>query len=71
MSFEGVIRVLRGVVLLGPVVAYAVTRTVCRTLRAADRERREHGAESGIVVRSPSGGYTELHAPVRASLKEL
>jgi ubiquinol-cytochrome c reductase cytochrome b subunit len=71
VSFEGVVRVLRAVVLLGPLVAYAATRTVCATLRAADAERREQGAESGRIVRSPGGGYSELHAPVRARPKEL
>lgn len=71
VSFEGVIRALRVVVLLGPVLAYAVARTVCTTLRTAERERREHGAELGVVVRSPSGGYSELHAPVPAGPKEL
>lgn len=71
VSFEGVIRVLRAVVLLGPVAAYVVARSACATLRAAEAERREHGAESGLIVRSPSGGYTERHAPVRARPKEL
>lgn len=65
VSFESVIETLRVVVLVGPLVAYAVTRTVCATLRAAEAERREHGAETGRIFRSPSGGYTELHEPVR------
>jgi ubiquinol-cytochrome c reductase cytochrome b subunit len=64
VSFESVIRALRVVVVVGPLVAYAVTRTVCATLRAADEEFREHGAETGRIFRSPSGGYTELHEPV-------
>jgi ubiquinol-cytochrome c reductase cytochrome b subunit len=66
VSFEGVIWVLRVVVVLGPLVAYALARSVCATLRAAETERLEHGAETGLIVSSPSGGYTELHRPVRS-----
>lgn len=65
VSFEGVIRVLRVVVLVGPLVAFAVARTVCRSLRAYEADRQEHGAESGQIVQLPSGGYVELHAPLR------
>jgi ubiquinol-cytochrome c reductase cytochrome b subunit len=67
LSFEGVVRVLRVVVLVGPLVAFAVARTVCRTLRAYEANRRQHGAESGQIVRLPSGGYVELHEPLRAA----
>lgn len=64
VAFEGVIWVLRGVVLLGPPVAYLIGRQVCLTLQAADRERLRHGAETGLIVRAPSGGYTETHRPL-------
>jgi len=64
VSFEGVIVFLRGVVLGGPVIAYLLARQVCFTLQAADRERLEHGAESGRIERSPSGGYSEVHRPL-------
>ena len=68
VSFESVIVTLRVVVLVGPLLAYAVTRTVCATLLAAETERREQGAETGRIFRSPSGGYTELHEPVLPAL---
>ena len=64
VSFEGVIVFLRAVVLGGPVIAYLLARQVCFTLQAADRERLEHGAESGRIERSPSGGYSEVHRPL-------
>jgi ubiquinol-cytochrome c reductase cytochrome b subunit len=63
VSFEAVIRVLRVVLLLGPPLAAAVAVTVCRTLRTAETERREHGEETGQVVQLPSGGFVELHGP--------
>ena len=64
VSFEGVIWFLRGVAVAGPVLAYVVARQVCFALQAADRERLEHGAASGRIDRSPSGGYTEVHSPL-------
>jgi quinol---cytochrome-c reductase cytochrome b subunit len=63
VSFEGVIWVLRAVLLVGPLVAFLGAGTVCRTLRAAEADRRQHGAETGQVVQLPSGGFVEVHAP--------
>ncbi|SDT40314.1 ubiquinol-cytochrome c reductase cytochrome b subunit [Friedmanniella luteola] len=59
VSFEGVIWTLRAALLVGPLVAGLVTRQVCATLRAADRDRVDHGVESGRILRSPDGGYEE------------
>jgi ubiquinol-cytochrome c reductase cytochrome b subunit len=64
VSFEALIWFLRGVILLGPPVAYLVARQVCHTLQDADRERLLHGAESGRIVRLPSGEYIEPHEPL-------
>ena len=61
VSFEGVVRVLRVLVLVGPVVALVVARTACRALRAYEVERQQHGAESGQLVQLPSGGYEVTH----------
>jgi len=33
-------------------------------LQRADHERLLHGAESGVIVRSPAGGYHERHRPI-------
>jgi len=62
VSFEGVIWLLRAVVLLGLPMAYLLTRQICFALQIQDRERLLHGAESGRIVRSPNGGYVESHA---------
>ena len=71
VSFEGLIWFLRGVILLGPPVAYLVARQVCYTLQHADRERLLHGAESGRIVRQPSGGYIEPHQPLSARQRRV
>ena len=61
LSFEGIIRVLRVLVFVGPFLAFAIARVVCLGLQAAERERQQHGAESGLIVRLPSGGYVDVH----------
>lgn len=66
VSVEGVIWLLRGVVLLGPPIAYLLTRQICYALQTQDRERLLHGAESGRIVQLPNGGYVEPHVRLSA-----
>jgi ubiquinol-cytochrome c reductase cytochrome b subunit len=61
LSFEGVILTLQVVLLLGPVAAFVLTRRICRGLQDRDAELVRHGAESGRILRSPGGGYTDVH----------
>ncbi|MGW4483098.1 cytochrome bc1 complex cytochrome b subunit [Amycolatopsis sp. NPDC004368] len=51
-------------VLIVPPLAYLITYRVCLGLQRADREVLEHGIETGIITRSPSGGYVEIHQPL-------
>ncbi len=46
-------------VFVGPVIAFIITKRICIGLQRADEERLLHGAETGIIVRDPSGGYSE------------
>ena len=64
VSFEGVIWVLRGIVTLGPVVAFLAVRELCLVLQGHDQELLAHGAESGRIVRDVHGGYFETHQPL-------
>ncbi len=54
----------RVVVFIGPVIAFLVTKRICLGLQRRDVERVLHGYETGIIERSPDGGYAERHAPV-------
>ena len=54
----------RIIVFIGPVIAYLVTKRICVGLQRHDVDRVIHGYETGIIERSPDGGYTERHAPV-------
>jgi ubiquinol-cytochrome c reductase cytochrome b subunit len=64
VSLNNVTYVLRVLVFVGPVVAFWVTRRICIALQRADRDRLLHGLETGVIVRSPDGQYSERHAPI-------
>jgi ubiquinol-cytochrome c reductase cytochrome b subunit len=48
-------------IFVGPAIAYFVTYRICIGLQRKDAEVLAHGVESGVIVRSPEGGYSEIH----------
>jgi ubiquinol-cytochrome c reductase cytochrome b subunit len=64
VSLNNVTWFLRFAVFLGPVLAFWATRRIAIALQRSDRDRLLHGMETGIIVRSPDGEYTEKHAPI-------
>ncbi|MEJ1230644.1 MAG: ubiquinol-cytochrome c reductase cytochrome b subunit [Galbitalea sp.] len=61
LSIEGVILSLQILLIVGPIVAYIVTKRMCLGLQKKDREIALHGYESGRIVRLPGGEYIEVH----------
>jgi ubiquinol-cytochrome c reductase cytochrome b subunit len=61
VSIEAVIHTLQALLILGPIIAYQVTKRVCIALQKKDREIALHGFESGRIVRLPGGEYIEVH----------
>ncbi|MBI2243835.1 MAG: cytochrome bc complex cytochrome b subunit, partial [Nocardioides sp.] len=55
---------LRVAVFVGPVIAFVVTRRWCISLQRKDNETLLHGYETGIIMRSAEGGYSERHLPL-------
>lgn len=55
---------LRFFVFVGPVLAFLITRRWCISLQRKDNEMLLHGYETGIIMRSPEGGYSEKHLPL-------
>ncbi|MFD1860051.1 cytochrome bc complex cytochrome b subunit [Aeromicrobium camelliae] len=53
---------LRVGIFVGPVIAFIVTRRICISLQRKDNEVLTHGYETGVIDRSPDGGYSERHA---------
>ncbi|WP_238163099.1 cytochrome b [Kribbella capetownensis] len=64
LSLNNVTWFLRFAVFIGPVLAFWVVRRVAISLQRADNDRLMHGLETGVIVRSPEGKYTEKHAPI-------
>jgi ubiquinol-cytochrome c reductase cytochrome b subunit len=50
----------RAAIILGPVLAYVIAYRVCLGLQHRDFALIEHGLETGVIVRSPDGEYTEV-----------
>ncbi|MEU6091607.1 ubiquinol-cytochrome c reductase cytochrome b subunit [Streptomyces sp. NPDC047085] len=56
--------IFRVALVVGPVLAFLLTRRLCTALLAAERERLAEGVESGEVRQNTSGGYESSHVPV-------
>jgi ubiquinol-cytochrome c reductase cytochrome b subunit len=55
---------MRGAVFILPIIAFMITKRWCISLQRHDREKLLHGYETGIIMRSPEGGYSERHLPI-------
>lgn len=64
MTMEGVIHFLQFVVVVGPFIAFWITKRVAIALQKKDREIVLHGFETGRIVRLPGGEYIEVHQPL-------
>ncbi len=47
-----------------PVIAYIVAYRLCLGLQHSDRAVLEHGIETGVIKRLPSGEFIEVHQPL-------
>ncbi len=56
----------RFAIVLGPIIAFIVTRRICLGLQRRDRDKVLHGRETGIIRRLPSGEFVEVHEPISA-----
>ncbi len=67
VSLYTVTWVFRVLVLAGPVLAFALTRMSCHAAQARRRDEAAHGFETGRIVMTPEGGFTEIREPVTAA----
>jgi ubiquinol-cytochrome c reductase cytochrome b subunit len=67
LSINQITYFMRAAVFIGPVIAFIVTRRWCISLQRADNDRLLHGYETGIIMRSAEGGYSERHLPIAES----
>jgi ubiquinol-cytochrome c reductase cytochrome b subunit len=71
VPFETIITTLQVALIVGPPLAFEVTRRVAIGLQRKDREVALHGHETGRIVRMPNGGYAEVHQPVSEAERAL
>ena len=64
LSINQITYFLRAAVFFGPVIAFIVTRRWCISLQRHDNETLLHGYETGVIMRSADGEYTERHLPI-------
>jgi ubiquinol-cytochrome c reductase cytochrome b subunit len=64
LSIDQVIHVMQFLAVVGPFIAFWITKRVCLALMKKDREIALHGHESGRIVRLPGGEYIEVHTPL-------
>ena len=64
VSLNAVTWFMRFAMFIGPVIAFIIARRWAISLQRHDRELLLHGYETGVIVRSPKGEYTEIHAPI-------
>jgi ubiquinol-cytochrome c reductase cytochrome b subunit len=66
VSVNAITWVLRVAFVVAPVLAFLVTRWLCRALTGAERERLAEGVPTGEIRQSVTGGYDTDHEPVEA-----
>ncbi|MEU8386359.1 cytochrome b N-terminal domain-containing protein, partial [Streptosporangium sp. NPDC048865] len=69
LSINQIIHVGRVLVFLGPAVAYFVAYRICLGLQRRDAEALDHGVETGVIKRRPTGEYIEVHVPPMESIE--
>lgn len=61
MSLNNVLTTMQILLIVGPIIAFFVTKRVALSLQRKDREIVLHGRETGRIVRLPHGEYIEVH----------
>jgi len=64
LSLNHVLTSLQVLLIVGPIIAFIITKRACLSLQRKDREIVLHGRETGRVVRLPHGEYIEVHEPL-------
>jgi len=55
---------MRGAIFVIPPLVFILAKRWCISLQRQDNEKLLHGYETGVIMRSPEGGYSERHLPI-------
>jgi ubiquinol-cytochrome c reductase cytochrome b subunit len=64
LSINQITYAFRVLIFLGPLIAFIITKRWCISLQRHDEGKLLHGYETGIIMRSAEGGYSERHLPI-------
>ncbi|MEY4449892.1 MAG: hypothetical protein RLZZ304_267 [Actinomycetota bacterium] len=64
LSLNQVLTTMQILLIVGPIIAFIVTKRVCLSLQRKDQAIVLHGRETGRVIRLPHGEYVEVHEPL-------
>ncbi len=67
LSADALLWTARVAVFALPPLAYVATYRLCLGLQRHDRETLRHGLPTGIVTRTPHGGFVEVHQPLSSA----
>ncbi|GAA2167595.1 cytochrome bc1 complex cytochrome b subunit [Actinomadura napierensis] len=56
---------------VGPFLAFVITKRICLGLQRKDADIVGHGVESGVILMSPDGRFSERHEPAREEQKAV
>jgi len=62
VGLEPTVHFFQFAAILGPIIAFDVTRRIATALQRKDQELLLHGYETGRIVRLPGGEYIEVHS---------
>ncbi|MFI6508970.1 cytochrome bc complex cytochrome b subunit [Streptosporangium sp. NPDC050855] len=69
LSLNVMIVIGRGLVFVGPALAYYITYRICLGLQRRDAASLGHGVETGVIQRLPTGEYVEVHVPPNEAIE--
>ena len=71
LSINDITKFFRVFIILGPILAFWLTKRLCLGLQRKDRELVLHGHETGRILRFADGEYVEVHKPLSADERWL
>jgi len=66
VEINAVTRFTQVALIIGPPIAFIITKRACIGLQRKDLQRVLHGRETGIIKRMPNGEFIEVHEPISA-----
>ena len=64
LNLNDITRVMRVAVFVVPIIVFIIAKRWCISLQRHDNEMLLHGYESGVIMRSAEGAYSERHLPL-------